>query len=360
MEPLTVSNTPLWLAFVAGFLSFVSPCVLPMIPAYVAYLTGRAAMQTESAGTASNNVTMAGPNSGGAAAAVAVQPVNRLGLFFHGLAFVAGFTLVFVFFGLLTGAALQLLHINLRDVQDAIRIIGGVVVIIFALQFMGVIGWGLQTALTKIKWSETNPTAQTVRSGLEQLMVLLYRDTRSQMNPRNPHGYWGTTLMGISFAAGWTPCIGPIYGTILTAAWSVASSNLYAQVGSLLLAYSLGLGIPFLMATLAIDRLRGPMKRIQRHMRLVEVFTGVLMLFIGYMLLTNQFAALNQYASGLGEFSVKLEECTVKAIRGEMAWGEWGKCMNKSLYGDATSEQKQPLAAEVLTVLNDGRLLILH
>src|SRR5262249_21378136 len=145
---------------------------------------------------------------------------------------------------------------------------------------------------------------------LERIQGILYGDTRRQVDPRNPYGYAGSALMGVTFAAGWTPCIGPIYGAILTMAIGAPTNNNYGQVASLLLAYSLGLGVPFLLTSIALDRVRGTLKRLQRHMRMIEIVSGGLLIVIGYMLLTGTFSYINQFAIGLNDFSYNLEGCT--------------------------------------------------
>ncbi len=133
--------------------------------------------------------------------------------------------------------------------------------------------------------------------------------------------------MGIIFAAGWTPCIGPIYGAILTMAAN-ANNGSMGQAAGLLLAYSLGLGLPFLLTAAALDQMRGLLKRLQRRMRMIEVFSGVFLIIIGYLVFTDQLAALAQTSNSFADFSTNLENCVYLMSQGEIPLSEFSACMS--------------------------------
>lgn len=298
------------LAFIAGFLSFISPCVLPLIPAYISYLGGRATRQV------SAELAIARASNG-----TVILEKNRIGVLLHGLAFVTGFTLMFIAFGLIASAGFSLLRLQFNDFRDALAKIGGVITIFFGLHVLGLTGWLLKKAIRA-----TLPQS-SIRHALENIQGILYGDTRRQMNPHTPYGYFGSTGMGMVFAAGWSPCIGPILGSILTLGASREIS--LEQVTLLLLSYSLGLGIPFLAAALALDNMRGLMKRLQRHMRVIEVVSGVFLIMIGVMLLMNTLTLLSQQGSGFADFSYNLEACGTGIFEGTVPIGEFGRCMNE-------------------------------
>ena len=223
------------LAFLAGMASFLSPCVLALVPAYIGYLSGR-------------SVTAEG---------VVVE--NRWETFGHGVAFVAGFSLVFI----ALGAAASLIGAVLYDLRLWLARIGGVVVVIFGLHTMGVIS-----------------------------IPFLDYDTRRQMRARPGLGYGSSVLMGVFFSAGWAPCVGPVLGVILTLA--LTSGNLNQGV-VLLTAYSAGLAVPFLLAALGIGRAAESMRRHAGTIRVVSRVTGVVMVIVGVLLFTGSLERLAQY-----------------------------------------------------------------
>jgi cytochrome c-type biogenesis protein len=223
------------LAFLAGLASFLSPCVLALVPAYIGYLSGR-------------SVTAEG---------VVVE--NRWQTFGHGVAFVAGFSLVFI----ALGAAASLIGAVLYDLRIWLARIGGVVVVIFGLHTMGVIS-----------------------------VPFLDYDTRRQVRANPGLGYGSSVLMGVFFSAGWAPCVGPVLGAILTLALATGSLN---QGVALLTAYSAGLAIPFLLAALGIGRAAEWMRRHARAVRVVSKVTGAVMVIIGILLLTGSLQRLAQY-----------------------------------------------------------------
>jgi cytochrome c-type biogenesis protein len=222
------------LAFLAGLASFVSPCVLSLVPAYVGYLSSRAVTTT---GTV---------------------VANRWATLSHGLAFVLGFSVVFVALGATASAVGALLF----GLQDLLVRIGGLVVIVFGLHTMGVIH-----------------------------IPFLEYDTRRQQAPDARLGYLSSALMGVFFSAGWAPCVGPVLGAVLTMAFSAEGVNRGAM---LLSAYSLGLGIPFLLAAAGLGNISQFLKRHGRHLRYVSIVTGVFLVIIGIMLFTN---TLTRFAS---------------------------------------------------------------
>jgi cytochrome c-type biogenesis protein len=238
-----MDNVSLLAAFVGGVLSFISPCVLPLVPGYLSFVSGLSLDQMTGAG---------------AAEARAAAGSSRRRVFVSSLAFVLGFSLVFITLGASASALGQLVGGNLRVLGK----IAGALIVVFGLHTMG---------LLKIKW--------------------LYRDTRVQAQ-RTPAGPLGALLVGIAFAFGWTPCIGPILAAIL----AIAGTQDTVGQGVLLLAvYSLGLGVPFLVTALAVDRFFGAAKRIKRHYRTIEIVSGALLVVIGVLIFTDRFTLIAQW-----------------------------------------------------------------
>ncbi len=232
---MDTNNLGLGLAFLAGLASFLSPCVFSLVPAYVGYLSGRSMAMSE----------------GG-------QP-NRWLTFSHGVAFVAGFSVVFVLLGVATSAVGRLLY----DLRTVLTKIGGVVVIIFGLHM---------THLIRIP--------------------LLDYDLRPQSQPDRRRGYLSSALMGVFFSAGWSPCVGPVLGAILTLSLSGGSISLGA---SLLTAYSAGLAIPFLLAALGVGWVTKILKDHGKVMRFAEIAMGVVLIIVGVMLFAGTFATLARF-----------------------------------------------------------------
>jgi cytochrome c-type biogenesis protein len=221
------SEVTVGLALLAGLASFLSPCVLALVPAYVGYLSGRSV-------TPSGEVVS-----------------NRWKTFTHGLAFVIGFSVVFV----ALGALVSLVGVWLYDFRTWLARIGGIFVIIFGLHTMGVIN-----------------------------VPFLDYDTRPKGQPKQGLGYLSSALMGVFFSAGWAPCVGPVLGAVLTLALNTAQIS---QGVVLLSAYSVGLAIPFLLASLGVGGIAQIMRRHSKAIRTLSVATGVLMVIIGVMLLTG-------------------------------------------------------------------------
>jgi cytochrome c-type biogenesis protein len=224
------------IAFGAGLLSFLSPCVLPLIPSYVTFITGLSLDD--------------------------VQHARRAALV-HGTLFVLGFTLIF----LAMGAGATMLGQALLQHRDWISRVGGVVIIVFGFYLLGVLNIGF-----------------------------LSRERRFHVADK-PVGYFGTLFVGAAFGAGWTPCIGPILGSILLYTGSQAD---LAKGMWLLLAYSLGLAVPFLLSAVAIERFSGFFQRIRGKMVWISRVSGAVLIAIGILMVTNYFTVL---ASFLTQFT---------------------------------------------------------
>ena len=225
----------LFVAFAAGLLSFLSPCVLPLVPSYVGFLTGMTLTE--------------------------VSGRRRIAVI-HALLFVAGFSLVFV----LLGASATALGSALRYYQVWIARVGGVLVILFGLLCLGAVRIGF----------------------LEQERRLQLQD--------KPVGYLGSALVGIAFGAGWTPCIGPVLGAIL----SLAATTESVSRGMLLLGvYSAGLAVPFLLAAVAVESFLEWFQRFRRFLPWVMRVSGVLLIFVGLLMATGQFTRLAGWLQGL-------------------------------------------------------------
>ena len=223
------------LTFVAGVLSFLSPCVLPLIPSYVGFLTGLTLEELE---------------------------VRRGTALAHALWFVAGFSLIFI----ALGATASALGVLLLRSQVWIGRIGGVVVILFGLYLLGVL----------------RP-------------ALLMRERKVQL-ARKPLGYLGSAFVGVTFGAAWTPCIGPILGAILTLAAAQASVG---HGAALLTAYSAGLALPFVVTALALDRFLAWFQRFRPYLVWVERIAGGLLILLGLLLVTDRFTLLAGWLQGL-------------------------------------------------------------
>lgn len=228
-------------AFVAGLLSFLSPCVLPLIPSYITYITGL--------------------SFGDLDAEHPTQLVHRKTLL-HSLSFIAGFTVVFV----LLGASATLLGNFMQQHMDLIRKLGGVLVVLFGIHVTG---------LVPLKW--------------------LLGERRISLKHK-PAGFLGSFLVGLAFAAGWTPCIGPILASILMIA---ATEEKVGQGIVLLLLYSIGLGIPFLLSSLALHRFIVLFNRFKKYIRLFEIITGLFLIVVGVLIFTNWLSVLAGYANSL-------------------------------------------------------------
>lgn len=220
------------IAFAAGVVSFLSPCVLPLVPGYLSYMSGFSSL----------------------------DGVERRSFpaWLAALFFVAGFTLVFV----ALGATATLLGSLLKDNQELLARISGVVIILLGLVFMGVIK-----------------------------APFLYREARFRPTPKA--GAWGSLVLGGAFAFGWSPCIGAVMGAVLTMAAGQGAAGGPAEGAALLAVYSLGLGVPFVLAGLGVSRLTTAMAWLRRHVRTVNLVSGVLLVLVGLLFVTNQLFQLS-------------------------------------------------------------------
>jgi cytochrome c-type biogenesis protein len=236
-----VESVPLLVAFSAGLLSFLSPCVLPLVPSYVTFITGLSLDEVERKLT---------------------PPAVRRTAALHSLAFIAGFSLVFVVLGASATAAGQFF----REQQIVIRKVGGVLVVLFGLYLAGLLP-----------------------------LRFLSLDRRVHLGVK-PVGYVGTALVGVAFAAGWTPCIGPILGTILT----LAATGEQVHTGVMLLAvYATGLGLPFFLASIGTTSFLTLFSRFKRLLRPVSLLSGGLLVLVGVLIFTNYLAILSTYLNRL-------------------------------------------------------------
>ena len=216
----------------AGLLSFLSPCVLPIVPGYLCFIAGTSLDK-----------------------ALDSQEALRSNILKYAISFVLGFSVVFV----LMGASATYLSSLLYEYFDYLRIIGGIIIIIFGIHF---------TQLIQLPF--------------------LNSDTRIQINNYKP-GLIGSFVVGLSFAFGWTPCIGPILGSVLSVA---ASSENISEGTFLLVLYSAGLGIPFIVAAYGIGAFLKFLSKIRKYIRAIEIFTGLLLIIFGVLILTNRIQEL--------------------------------------------------------------------
>lgn len=229
------ASVGLGLAFSAGLLSFLSPCVLPLVPSYVTFVTGLSLEDVRQ---------------------------SRRAALVHALLFVLGFTLIFLAFG----ATATLLGRLLLAYRIWITRVGGALVLVFGLYLLGAIRIGA-----------------------------LARERRVHLSDK-PIGYLGTVLVGLAFGAGWSPCLGPILASILT--YTATQAELTRGL-LLLGAYSLGLAVPFVIAAVALERFLASMVHFRRHLHLVSVVAGGLLVLIGILMLTDYFGALFGALQGL-------------------------------------------------------------
>ena len=223
-------------------------------------------------------------------------PVSRSNTFFHSLAFVIGFGAIFTLLGSAAGLLGQSLNLYLPFIQR----LGAVLLLIFGLTTLGVLGWIVNRVQANDKLA-ANPAVAALVDILRFLNSLMYTERRvtDLHKVKRGWGYLSSALMGVSFSAGWIPCVGPILASILF----LASDSATAAQGALLLAiYSLGLGLPFLITGAAFSRATLVLRRLNRHANIVSVVSGIFLLYVGWLLwsdqltsLTTQFAFLNQW-----------------------------------------------------------------
>ncbi|MFZ1464893.1 MAG: cytochrome c biogenesis protein CcdA [Anaerolineae bacterium] len=264
-------------AFVAGLISFVSPCVLPLVPAYIGYLGGTA-------------VTTVGTTER-----------NSYVTFLHAIFFVLGFTAIFVLLGATASALGQLLNQQVYAIQR----VGGVIVILFGLHMMGLFTALERAIQARPAWRDS-AVGQVALPVLGWFNSLLYTERRVHVQTRPGLGFFSSFLVGIFFAAGWTPCVGPILGTILLTA---SSANSVTRGIVVLTAYSLGLGIPFLLTGLLLESMTGALRRARAYLGVISFISGLFLVYIGYLLFTYQLgvlgARLQELLPWLTEFTTR-------------------------------------------------------
>ena len=242
-------------AFLAGLLSFLSPCVLPLVPGYVSLISGASAEHLKAANPSQQP-------TGGAAGPAVLRPVML-----NSCLFIAGFSVVFIALGAVATTVGQLT----RQFHRELAVIAGAVIIVFGLHLTG---------LLKIK--------------------ALYADKRLHQVGGGA-GPMGAFLVGFAFAFGWTPCIGPILAGILVLA---GSQNTVVKGILLLAVYSLGLAVPFLLTSLGVNRFLAFYARFRRHLHTVEVVSGVLLIIFGTLIALGRFTILSGYLGFLNRFSL--------------------------------------------------------
>lgn len=224
------------LAFLAGMLSFLSPCVLPLVPVYISYLSGSAVHDD--------------------------QQLQRVQVFTHAVLFVTGFTFVFI---VLFGLPATLLGASLNQYGTVIAQVGGVILILFGLHTIG---------LFTIPW--LNMTRQL------------------QIDPGMTPGYLRSGLIGIAFAAGWTPCIGPLLGAVMTMAFTEPRIGVFFTF-----IYAMGLALPFLLTALLLTRATGFLRRLNRHAHIVQWVSGLFLIAVGLLLVSGRLATMNTFFMNL-------------------------------------------------------------
>ena len=251
----------------AGAGSFFSPCILPILPAFISYLSGTTLHEVQNSNNNSSNTittTTAAATSGGSAAAAAakqsltVKRSTRLNIFLNTVYFVLGFSLVFAVLGVILNSVLVTVGIGF---QSALQSIGGVVIILFGAYLI------LSTKLRRLNF--------------EKKMIKL---------PRFKTSYITSFVFGAAFAAGWTPCVGPILGSTFTLA-ATAPGAAYNS----LLAYSLGLGIPFLITGAFFSQATGLIRRMVKYLKYFNPIMGAVLIILGILVFTNQLALLGNF-----------------------------------------------------------------
>lgn len=235
------ANITYWIAFTAGILSFVSPCVLPLIPSYLTYITGLSFKQLDEEHPTAK---------------------VRMTVLLHSICFIIGFSVVFVLLGAIAGIASSKFQSHLREGLEWVEKIGGLLIFLFGVHMTGLFHFGV-----------------------------LLGEKRVQLHEK-PSGYFGTFIVGLAFAAGWTPCIGPILASILMIA---ATSGHVGEGVALLAVYSLGLGVPFLISGLLFHQFLVAFNKFRKYIRMVEIGTGVMLMAVGIMLMFNLMGHLTMY-----------------------------------------------------------------
>ena len=243
-------DVSLYMAFAAGLISFLSPCVLPLVPGYVSFISGVSFSEINDSNES-----------------YVLLSKERKALLLNSVLFIAGFSTVFI----LLGATATWIGSFLSSKISVLSKIAGVVIIFFGIYKMGLI--------------RTH---------------FFYKEARFQINDRR-FGYAGAVLIGAAFAFGWTPCIGPILAGILTYAGTLEKVN---QGVFFLFIYSLGLGIPFLLTAIGINRFWGLFNWVKKYFKLLEVTSGVVMVIMGLLIYTNKLILIPGYLPFLNRFAL--------------------------------------------------------
>lgn len=229
---MEMTSVTIPLAFLAGTLSFLSPCVLPLVPVYLSYLSGSAIHDD--------------------------RQVNRAQVFTHAVLFVLGFTLVFI---VVFGLPATLLGATLNHYSMIIAQVGGAILILFGLHTIGLF---------------TIPFLNMTR--------------QMQIDPGVTPGYLRSGLIGIAFAAGWTPCIGPLLGAVMTMAFTEPRTGAFFTF-----VYAMGLALPFLLTALLLTRATDFLRRLNRHAHIVQRVSGIFLIGVGLLLVSGQLATMNTF-----------------------------------------------------------------
>jgi len=244
-----MENVSLLIALGAGILSFLSPCVLPLLPSYLSFITG----------ISLDELIREGSN-----------PKIRKATIIHSLMFILGFSLIFI----LLGASASLAGRILIEYQGWIARIGGAFIILLGIQFTGLIN-----------------------------LNFLQKERKFHLKEK-PMGYLGSSLVGVAFAAGWTPCIGPILASILF--YASLTNSMWSGI-ALLGVYSAGFALPFFLVSLGLEAFLQRYGKLKKHLRLISTISGIFLIGVGILLLTNYFfiltASLNRWFPFLSRFS---------------------------------------------------------
>ena len=240
----------------------------------------------------------------GAGMPVRSRPVqaNRLTTFSHAVAFVLGFTVIFT----LLGSAIGLLGRSLDPYMPVVQKLGAILLVIFALVTLGVFRWAADTISRRSSLTE-NPAAAALVNVLRWFNELLYTERRvtEMHNVKRGWGYLSSFLLGVSFCAGWVPCIGPILSSIFVVAMD---SNTAWQGAWMLAVYSLGLGIPFLITGLAFTQITPLLRRLNRHANIISIISAVFLLLVAVLLWSQQLGRLTNTFAGLNDLVFAIED----------------------------------------------------
>jgi len=245
-----IANVSTWMAVAAGLISFLSPCVLPLVPGYVSFLSGVSVQQIQ-----------------GAAGEATLPSRIRWRIILSAALFVAGFTLVFI----LLGATATWLGSLINARLGLLTRLAGLVIFFFGIVKLGLVRW-----------------------------LFLFKDIRFDWN-RNRWGFAGAVLLGAAFAFGWTPCVGPVLGAILVYAGTLEQSM---QGMGLLLAYALGLGVPFLLVAAGIGPFMRLFQRFKSYVGVVEKVSGAVMAVLGILVFTDSLILIPGYLSFFNRFAL--------------------------------------------------------